>query len=214
MNARKPQISTLFAVTILALFSFMLMKAVTETHARAEYAYYAFGEPTELESIADGIFYRVEEKMPHSAIESTTERSADLFNRSLAAIETYTRDMTIELFGLTEFAPVEEISEPEDEWEYLGEFKLTFYCPGKCCNANWVGKTASGAEMKVGTTIGANTNIFPFGTVVMIDGYGEFVVEDSGGAMRRNKYLLDILVETHEETIVLGVRKAEVWVRK
>jgi 3D (Asp-Asp-Asp) domain-containing protein len=105
-------------------------------------------------------------------------------------------------------------TEPAPEWISLGIFELTAYCPCSKCNGVWAGMTASGAVPQAGRTIGANTTVLPFGSVVMIDGFGEYTVEDTGGAMKRNDRLLDIFYDCHDEALAFGRQYAEVRVRK
>lgn len=55
------------------------------------------------------------------------------------------------------------------------KFQLTAYC--SACNTG--NKTSSGTYPVAGRTVACNS--FPLGTRVMIEGYGEYVVEDRGG---------------------------------
>ena len=106
----------------------------------------------------------------------------------------------------------------------------TGYCPcGECCNwrRNWlfqpviakgqfagnrkaVGVTASGSKAKYGT-IAADTNLFPFGTILYIPDYGYGRVEDLGGAIKG--YHIDLFFKDHEEAKEWGSRTktVKVW---
>jgi 3D (Asp-Asp-Asp) domain-containing protein len=107
--------------------------------------------------------------------------------------------------------------------------EVTAYCAcGKCCGwkRNWygapvysygpnkgkhkvVGLTASGVKAKKGT-IAADTSIFPFGTVMYIEGYGYGTVEDRGGAIKGEK--IDLFFPRHSEALRWGRKKMQVSV--
>lgn len=74
-----------------------------------------------------------------------------------------------------------------------------------------VGMTASGKMATVGT-IAADTNVYPFGTRMYVEGYGWGTVEDRGGAIKGRR--LDLYFETHEEALQWGRRKVKVGVWK
>lgn len=108
--------------------------------------------------------------------------------------------------GVLPEAPV--IEEPEPERVYLGSFKVTGYDICVRCCGNTKGITASGTTATVGRTCAAPAGI-PFGTRLYIDGIGERIVEDRGGAVKGNK--LDILCEDHEACYAItGTR--DVWI--
>lgn len=105
----------------------------------------------------------------------------------------------------------------------------TGYCPCKeCCtwHRNWygrptfssgpnkgerkvVGQTASGTMARPGT-LAADTDIFPFGTIIHIPGYGYGRVEDRGGDIKG--YHLDLFYRTHERALEHGRYKERVRV--
>ena len=90
----------------------------------------------------------------------------------------------------------EEIIE-EPILEYLGEFKITGYCPCEECCGQWSGgPTASGVMPTPNHTIAVDPNVIPLGTHVMIDGI-EYVAEDTGSAINEKK--IDIFVAEHHE---------------
>ena len=47
------------------------------------------------------------------------------------------------------------------------------------------------------------------GSKVHIEGYGDFVAQDRGGAIKGNR--IDVLVGSHAEALALGVKKMEVY---
>lgn len=80
---------------------------------------------------------------------------------------------------------------------YVGNFKLTGYCPCNTCSEGYGYQTSSGVTAIEGITVAADRNIIPQGTKVYIEGVGERTVQDVGGAIRGNK--LDIFVNNHSD---------------
>lgn len=102
----------------------------------------------------------------------------------------------------------------------LGEYKLTSYCAcEKCCgywatirpldeNGEPIVYTASGAVARQGVTVAADTDILPFGTVLLIGGE-EFTVQDVGGAVQGKH--IDIYFEDHQAAREFGVRYETIY---
>lgn len=102
----------------------------------------------------------------------------------------------------------------------LGEYKLTSYCAcEKCCgywatirpldeNGEPIVYTASGAIARQGVTVAADTDILPFGTVILIGGE-EFTVQDVGGGV--NGKHIDIYFEDHRAALEFGVKYKEIY---
>ncbi len=107
--------------------------------------------------------------------------------------------------------PAEE--QPADEQPKTVEVIATAYCPcEKCCgkwalsrptdaNGNAIVYTASGAIAQAGRTIAVDTSVFPFGTVLTINGV-EYVAEDRGGAIKGNR--IDVYFDDHNEALQFG----------
>lgn len=91
----------------------------------------------------------------------------------------------------------------------LGNYKLTFYCPCATCNGVAGAKTASGTTPTEGRTIAVDSSIIPLGSRVYIEGYGVFIAEDTGGAIKNNK--IDIFVSSHSRAYDLGVQYANIY---
>ncbi|MED4204675.1 3D domain-containing protein [Neobacillus mesonae] len=75
------------------------------------------------------------------------------------------------------------------------------------------GITYSGVKVKrdLFSTIAADLNVFPIGTILFIPGYGYGVVADKGGAIKGNK--LDLYYETVEDVYRLwGKKQVDVFV--
>lgn len=104
-----------------------------------------------------------------------------------------------------------------NEWENIGEFKITAYCScEKCCGAwaenrpNGVVYTASGEKAEAGKTIAVDTSVIPFGTEVKI-GDVIYTAQDTGSAVKGN--VIDVYYDSHEEALNHGAKYQEVEVR-
>ena len=92
------------------------------------------------------------------------------------------------------------------------EVKTTGYCPcGKCCGKDADGQTAIGRQVdRYPHGIATEPRIIPYRTWLNIPGYGEFMVDDTGGAMRqsakRHVVHLDLRFKTHMQARKWGVR--------
>ena len=95
-----------------------------------------------------------------------------------------------------------------EEGGLLGKFKITHYCAEKrqhICNNGPPYKTATGTDPTPGRTIAVDPNVIPLGTHVIINGH-EYVAEDTGGSVE--SYQIDICVDTHEEALEKGTKRA------
>lgn len=95
---------------------------------------------------------------------------------------------------------------------YVGEFNCTAYCCekyGHICGTG-SGITASGDAVTAGVTVAADTDVFPFGTVLYIEGVGIRIVQDRGGAVKGNH--LDVAVDTHQDALNWGQEVHAVYV--
>lgn len=91
-----------------------------------------------------------------------------------------------------------------------GKYITTAYCHcAKCCGKS-NGITASGVKAVEGVTIAADTKVLPFGTKVYIEGIGERIVQDRGGAIKGNR--IDIYFNTHEKALQYGRQTKEVTI--
>lgn len=110
--------------------------------------------------------------------------------------------------------------------------RVTGYCNcGECCGwrRSWfglgrpvyargplkgkpknVGVTTTGARAKTGT-IAADPRVFPFGTRLVVPGYGEGVVEDTGGAVVGRH--IDVWFPTHAAARKWGTRTLKIDVK-
>lgn len=94
-----------------------------------------------------------------------------------------------------------------DRWANLPKEKFTINASAYTAAADECGKsdgvTASGVKVQEKRTIACPSN-FPFGAKLEIEGYGTYVCEDRGGAIKGNK--IDIYVETKTEAFQFGRR--------
>ena len=111
--------------------------------------------------------------------------------------------------------PTVEIAEPAERvW---AEYEATAYCSCEKCCGTWAENrpdgivyTASGAVAQEGVTIAADWDVLPPGTVVYIDGLGERVVQDRGGAIKGNS--VDVYFEDHDEALVFGRQTVRLYI--
>lgn len=109
---------------------------------------------------------------------------------------------------------IEEQSEPEWPYDYIGNFKLTFYCPCRKCTGKGDGITYTGTIATEGRTIAVDKNYIPLGSHVLIvwpDGsYHEYIAEDTGVKGMK----IDVFLDDHNRCLKRGIEHAEVYVRK
>lgn len=94
---------------------------------------------------------------------------------------------------------------------YAGEYTIVAYCAEQyphICGGNPT--TKSGEPVTPGVTVAADPAVLPLGTRIYIDGIGERVVQDTGGAIRGHK--IDLAVENHQEAVEWGVHHKGVWI--
>lgn len=95
----------------------------------------------------------------------------------------------------------------------IGQFDLSFYCPcEKCVGKKKIVRTASGTKPKANYTIAVDTRIIPLGSILYIEGFGYFIAQDTGSAIKGNR--IDIFVDSHKQALKLGRKKANVYLLK
>lgn len=107
---------------------------------------------------------------------------------------------------------IEDLKDSEYELVYMGKFKTTYYCNAEYEHICGIGEriTASGKPTEVGKTVAVDKKIIPLGSEVYIAGIGWRSADDTGGAIKGNR--IDILVDSHDEAMNLGVTNNDVWV--
>ena len=107
--------------------------------------------------------------------------------------------------------PQFETTEQRIEEKHIERYTVTAYCPCvKCCGKS-NGITASGEKAVEGVTVAMNKSI-PFGTKIYIDGVGERIVQDRGGAIKNNR--IDLYFDSHQEALNFGRQTKEVTIIK
>lgn len=94
-----------------------------------------------------------------------------------------------------------------DAYTYIGECTVTAYCPCEACCGQWAdGLTATGIPASAGI-VAVDPEVIPLGSTVIIDGQ-RYLAADTGVTGNR----VDICMASHEEAVVHGVRRLDVWV--
>lgn len=97
------------------------------------------------------------------------------------------------------------------KYESIGIFITTAYCPCYDCSSVWGWQTSTGAIAKEGVTIAVDPNVIPYGTVVYIEGMGEYIAQDCGSAINEND--IDIFFESHSVADAWGVQEKEIFIK-
>lgn len=138
-------------------------------------------------------------------------------------------DATIEQDQLTAVTPdvtlepvetplVEEPAEPEPV--LLGSFRITAYCSCEKCCGEWAKNRpngivygAAGVELKAGVSCASP---LPLGTVVEVEGLGEYIVQDCPAQWVIDKYgenQIDIYFDNHEAASAFGLKQLNVYLK-
>lgn len=109
---------------------------------------------------------------------------------------------------------VTEVKEipPEADYESLGEFTVTAYCPYEDEYGNATARPYNGEYIAVeGITVAVDPEVIPYGSVVIIDGHS-YIAHDCGGAVKGK--VIDIYFDSVEEMNAWGKQTKEVYVKK
>lgn len=101
-----------------------------------------------------------------------------------------------------------------NEFQYLGEFKITAYTAGlestgKTPGHPGYGITASGATVEENLTIATDWDVLPVGSWVYIEDIGYRIVQDKGGAVTGNH--IDLYIKNVDNALEWGVQYKKVW---
>ena len=113
-------------------------------------------------------------------------------------LETYIEDLEPEI-----------VQKPE--MESLGVYFVTAYCPCTSCSSHWGKNTDSGAIAIEGRTVAVDPSVIPYGTVLFLEGYGEYVAEDCGSAIMGKE--IDVYFDSHETALEFGEQYIEVFIK-
>lgn len=113
--------------------------------------------------------------------------------------------------GEGEYAAAVQEAEKENVklGRYIGNFKITHYCPCAICNGGWGPYTAWAGELVPGQTVAVNQNTIPKLSWIYIDGYGLRHAEDTGSGI--GEYQIDVAVPTHAMATSMGVVYKDVY---
>ncbi|MEN6565883.1 MAG: 3D domain-containing protein [Veillonellales bacterium] len=133
------------------------------------------------------------------------------FNLALISERTQQKRQSIELLN-TYTDRLSNLSR-NTRLESIKTFTVTAYSPGEESTGKQPGhpdykKTATGTLATEGRTVAADFSILPSGSRVFIEGVGERVVEDTGGAIIGNR--LDLYMESVDECNNFGVKELRV----
>lgn len=90
----------------------------------------------------------------------------------------------------------------------LGRFKLTAYSGPQLGQAEPI--TATGTTARAGRTVAVDPKVIPLGSKIYIEGLGERIAEDVGGAIKGNR--IDVYVGTIPQAYRFGVQRGTVSV--
>ena len=92
--------------------------------------------------------------------------------------------------------------------ELIGTFEATAYTDNVQSQGKWVGQTATGRKPQVGV-IAVDPKVIPLNTKLYVEGYGEAVAGDVGGAIKGKR--VDLFHNTQSECKSFGRRKGKIW---
>lgn len=214
----KKELKSILLVTIICVIMMMFIGRLYDTKVNKqeiEEIKIENEEITEIEEI------EVDENLEEDVVEEIEESKTSSEVKTPKRLETQKENVQKETTKTpievpNEILKNEEVEETDKKEEIacdyisLGTFKLTAYCNcSKCCGKWAGGATASGVMPTANHTIAVDTNLIPFGTVVMING-NTYVAEDTGSAIKGNK--IDIYFDSHQEAMNFGVQYSEVFV--
>ena len=107
-------------------------------------------------------------------------------------------------------APEPDVTPPAEssgEEMFVTATAYTAYCPG--CS----GTTAYGIDLRANPNqkvIAVDPRIIPLGTKVWVEGYGEAIAGDTGGAIKGNK--IDVFIPSYDNAMAWGVKKVKLRV--
>ena len=120
----------------------------------------------------------------------------------------------IEYIEIPKTVTVTEVKEvpPKEDFEYLGEFTVTAYCPFEDEYGNATARPYNGEYIAVeGITVAVDPEVIPYGSVVIIDGHS-YIAHDCGGAVKGK--VIDIYFDSVEEMNAWGKQVKEVYIKK
>lgn len=108
--------------------------------------------------------------------------------------------------------PSKTVSTPNGPLAYIEEREMvaTGYEPGPISTGEWAdGLTFTGLKAQRGV-IAVDPTVIPLGTRLYVEGYGEGIAADIGGAIKGNR--LDLCFDTYNEAIQWGRKTVKVYI--
>lgn len=89
------------------------------------------------------------------------------------------------------------------------DMTATAYAPGPMDNGKWGNLTHLGGLVRDGVAA-VDPKVIPLGTKLWIEGYGEAVAEDTGGAIKGNR--IDLAFDNRQQALDYGIKNVKVYV--
>ena len=101
------------------------------------------------------------------------------------------------------------IKESESRIKELEKVKIismeaTAYTDDIASQGKWIGQTATGMKPQVGV-VAVDPKVIPLGTKLYVEGYGEAIAGDTGGAIKGKR--IDLFMATRGQAMEYGRRK-------
>lgn len=94
---------------------------------------------------------------------------------------------------------------------YLGVFHATAYDDTPQSQGKWVGQTATGVKPQHGV-IAVDPKVIPLGTKLWVEGYGNCIAGDTGGAIKGKR--LDLFFSNRQDVMTWGRKNVKVYIRE
>lgn len=108
----------------------------------------------------------------------------------------------------------QEIKQPQQPAGRIMHARVTAYCPcEKCCGKYADGLTSRGSDAWRTRGVAVDPKVIPYGSQVTIPGYGTFVADDTGSAMKKGGVRIDLRFPTHAAALEFGVKEMDINVR-
>ena len=211
---QKRYLSTiLMLVFVITLISSFVVVALSETYSNNETKEMTTNDSAELTQTSSFGDNSKEETIGEVSTELSSVNCAETSEEtevSLAVSSGETQKSQDETADEVKREPDEQSLITGENNIYLGTFKLTAYCGCSACNGRWGNITATGTTPVEGRTIAVDPSQIPYGSKVYIEGYGTYVAEDCGGAIKGNR--IDVYMNSHSACYDFGVRYADVFI--
>lgn len=148
-------------------------------------------------------------------LEAQRQTDAALYQEQIGQAERI-RDLAVRELGAMSLRQAEEAEaraaqaaayEAVGVYEYIGECRITYYCPCEKCCGKWAdGLTATGLPAVPGI-VAVDKDVIPLGSTVIIDGQ-KYLAADTGVKGMH----VDVCLPDHGSTVEAGAGTAEVWV--